>query len=99
MTISNDVEQAATLRCEGPDFAISPARDDSSAIRHEVHDVAHGRLAFVLLKSDAQELFLIGHVPYADLISAAQGEYLAETRREVHRTDRVCDRGSEASGS
>ena len=89
MPLSYKVEQTARLRREGPDLAVGPARDDGLAVRHEVEAVAEGRLALVLLQSYPKQLLLVVDVPHDNLVLAADGKNLAETRREANASHRV----------
>ena len=44
----------------------------------------------MLLKTDTEELFLVGDVPEADLVSAPNGKDLAKTCWKADLGDRIC---------
>ena len=98
MAISDEVHEAARLRSESTNFSIRPPRDDALAIWHELEAIAERVGAFVLLQSDSEQFFLIGHVPQTDLILAPHGKYLAEAGREADARDGVRHGSHEARG-
>ena len=98
MAISYEIHEAARLRSESTNFSIRPTRDDALAIWHELEAIAERIGAFVLLQSDSEQLFLIGHVPQTDLILATHGKYLAEASGEADARDGVRHGSHEAGG-
>ena len=98
MSVFDEVHEAARLRSKSPNLAISPPRNDTLTVWHELQTIAEGRLTFVLLQRDPQKLFLILDVPNSNLILYPHGENLSEPRREANTRNWVCHRSHEACG-